>query len=579
MCVRLAAAVGLLWAAPAFADDPARFVPRQANLYARFDSPRKFVEAVQSFGPLQELYALDGVKEILASTNNRRLLEAVRYYEDELGADWPELLDKLSGGGLAFAMKFQRGPNPPVLFVSQGTDAALVEKAFYLVTRVIMEELGRQESKDQPVWSKHGDVETFSVGNDFHTARVGAAILVANKPEVLKIAIDLNANGPAESMAAVKSLAKADKLVGNDALMKMWIDLKPAHESQEGKDAFKYPRGDILQIIILNGILDVMGKSPFAAVGLYRDKAGFRLSARMPAGRDASPEGVAVHLPPAGQNGSLPLLEVPRVLYASSFYLDLGKFWTAREQLLTEPTRKNIEQAEKNLGRFLAGRKMSELLTQVGPYHRVVVAAQKDTGYTQTANQQIPAFAFVSNMRDPAYGDAMEAILRATALVTGAQANLKMTEEMIGDIKLVGYRFPEGKPLANDSNYLRYNYSPCFARVGDQFVMASTQELGRDLVNLLSKPETNDTAKGRPEVWRTKLYSTGGVALLEAFRDQLLTQTILDRAVPVETAKKEADAFVAWLKNLGVVSQDHAYRDGQYRYDLRLTAGAKGGKK
>src|SRR5437763_15843113 len=111
----------------------------------------------------------------------------------------------------------------------------------------------------------------------------------------------------------------------------------------------------------------------------------------MPAGRDATPDGFGLHLAPPEGAGCLPPLEPANVLYSSSFYLDFSALWTRRDAILAENSRKQIDAAEKQIGRFLAGRKLSELLTQTGPYHRFVVAAQTKPGYSKMPAQIFPA--------------------------------------------------------------------------------------------------------------------------------------------------------------------------------------------
>src|SRR4051812_27635495 len=240
---------------------------------------------------------------------------------------------------------------------------------------------------------------------------------------------------------------------------------------------------------------------------------------RMPKGRDATPEGHALHLAPADKPGCPPPLEPANTLYSTSFYLDVGKFWTDREKLLAENSRRGLDQAEKNLGRFLAGRKLSELLTQAGPYHRFVAAAQEKSGYAKHPNQIIPAFAYNVSMRDPGFGQAMDGLLRAAALIAGSQAKLKLVEETIDGVTLVGYRFPEDGSLPGDVNNIRFNFSPCFAAVGDQFFAASTIELGRELIKQLKQPAKDVPASDVAD--KSRLSAAGGAALLKAFEDQL----------------------------------------------------------
>src|SRR5262249_58515479 len=125
-------------------------------------------------------------------------------------------------------------------------------------------------------------------------------------------------------------------------------------------------------------------------------------------------------------------------------------------------------------------------------------------------------FAIVASMRDPEFGKNMESVLRAAALLgTFAAADLKMSEEKHGDYTLVGYRFPEDKKAAFGVDYesIQFNFSPCFAAVGKQFIISSTIELGRELIDIVSK---EDVSKASPATTRMRLYSTGGADILRA---------------------------------------------------------------
>ena len=112
-------------------------------------------------------------------------------------------------------------------------------------------------------------------------------------------------------------------------------------------------------------------------------------------------------------------------------------------------------------------------------------------------------------MRDPGFGEALNAILRTVAFLTGTQAKLKMVEETVDGTKLVGYRFPEDGALPGDTQNLRFNASPCFAVVGDQFLAASTIELGREMIGVLKKSppsaaKPNSTFRPEPSLCRRR---------------------------------------------------------------------------
>jgi hypothetical protein len=288
----------------------------------------------------------------------------------------------------------------------------------------------------------------------------------------------------------------------------------------------------------------------------------------MPRGRDATPEGQGLHLVPADQPGCLPPLEPKNVLFSTSFYLDQAKFWTERDKLLSEGGRRQLDQAEKAVGNLLAGRKLSDLLTQSGPYHRFVAATQEKSGYAKHPTQTIPAFAYAISMREPEFGKAVEAILRATALLAGSQFRLKMVEEEIDGVKLVGYRFPEDGSLPNDADGIRFNFSPCFAAVGDQFFAASTVELGRDLIGVLKRPAAA-TAPAPTTAELSRVYAAGGAALLKVVEDQLLVQSALDRSMTLAEVRPEVEALIGWLHSLGRLDIQTDYLPHEFRLEIK----------
>src|SRR5262249_50859617 len=148
------------------------------------------------------------------------------------------------------------------------------------------------------------------------------------------------------------------------------------------KDFFASTRDDLFQTLLGGTTIDCVRRSDFVAAGLYQEKTGFRLAVRLPAGRSEFPPEFALHVPPKGEPGSLPLLEPPGVIYSQSFYLDIGYLWKNRDKLINEQTRKQIEEGEQQLSKILPGSvKLGELLEAWGPYHRIVVVNQEKLPY------------------------------------------------------------------------------------------------------------------------------------------------------------------------------------------------------
>src|SRR6185437_8166875 len=114
--------------------------------------------------------------------------------------------------------------------------------------------------------------------------------------------------------------------------------------------------------------------------------------------------------------------------------------------------------------------------------------------------------------------------------------------------EIVGYRFDdktepkEGDVLKQDVNDIRFNFSPCYVRVDNQFLLCSTIELCRELIDILVAEKKNPSKSKLPASDR---FSAAGFAqLLGGVKDQLIAQTILDQAVPPGEAREQVQAFI-----------------------------------
>lgn len=555
---------------PQQAPSPLRFLPNKADLLVEVRQPARLVETLAALDSLKQLQQLAPVRELFDSTNARRFAQLVAYFEKELGASWPRLLERLAGRGAVLGVQF--GPNPaPVLLVIEGTDEDLMGKFFQLGRTILEQELARQEAKEKPVAESYEGIETLRVGTQFYSARAGAVLFLSNNEKTLKAGLDRFRESGKKSMADVAAVAESARLLPPDPLLSAWLNMKTVRQSPEAKAAYKSPpRDDPNLTVLLGHYLDLLGRSPFVCAGLYRGKNGFETTIRVPRGREGMGEDRLLHVPPAAQPGSRPLLEPKNVLYSESNYLDVSMIWKERAKLFNEKQVQGLERFDKQSAPFMVGAKLSKLLTQAGPYYRFVAAHQAESGYKAKPKIAIPSFALVWELREPeAFGKSMETILRGAALLAGAQADLKLAEETYHDYKLVGYRFPDGKPLKGDVNDLRFNFSPCFTRVGNQFVASSTIELGRELVDILHK-EGTDPMRGDASPTQTRLYGSGAAAYLQTIEDLLITRATLDQAVTPQEAREQVRLALEWLRQLGALSLSSRLENRTSRYDIHL---------
>jgi hypothetical protein len=564
--------IGLCLAVPAHAQTPRpplRLVHESADVLLEVPNPRQLVETLTNLYTLQQLQVFPTYRELLASTPVRRGKQLVAYLEKELGAPWPVLLDRLAGGGAFFAAKF--APTPPsALLVIQARDEKLLGKFFQVGLRVIDDELARQEGKGRLSRADYKGLPVAHAGNDFWMGLAGSALLFANSEKALQTALDRHLGTETKSLADSKNLEESRTLLPPGPLARLWLSLDAAHNNGPAKELYKTPRDDFNVTVAFGTYVDLVGRSPYVCAGLYPHDDGFTLTVRMPRGLDGMGTDRLLHLPPAGQPGSRPLLHPKGVLYSDSNYFNFAAVWEERTKLFPEKQVAALEEFDKKSAPFLLGKRMHELLTQVSPYYRFVAVHQPTVGYKTTPNTVIPAFALVSEVREAeAFGKSMEAILRGAALLASTQVKLKAVEEKCGDCKLVGWRFPEDQPFRNDNTNFRFNFSPCFTRVGNQLVYCSTLELAREMVDLLQKEQKEKPASSATPT-RAVFFAEGLAGLLESFQDRLITQTILDQAVKPDEARAQIQALASLVRRLGTFELSAHYSPKDFHYDLRL---------
>src|SRR4029079_11906539 len=93
----------------------------------KLERPRARVETTLALPVVKQLQGFEAFQEFYDSTNARRFYQLVAYFEKEMGVKWPELLDRLAGGGAVLAARLGES-NGPALLVVQSKDEALLAK-------------------------------------------------------------------------------------------------------------------------------------------------------------------------------------------------------------------------------------------------------------------------------------------------------------------------------------------------------------------------------------------------------------------------------------------------------------------
>ncbi len=123
--------------------------------------------------------------------------------------------------------------------------------------------------------------------------------------------------------------------------------------------------------------------------------------------------------------------------------------------------------------------------------------------------------------------------------------------------------------MPGDTNYSRFSYSPCFVRVGNQFVVSSTMELAHELIDILDGEKKDDKQVESSSAVQSRLYARGGVAFGRNYSDVLVTQAVLGQALDAVKARKEVDDFLSWAASLGTIDIHSRYTDNSWQLEFQ----------
>lgn len=543
--------------------DPLRLIPDKIDAVAKIENPRALYDAVYGHDVFQSFLKLDAVQAFYDTTNFRRAFQLLAYFEKELGHPRLELLDRLAGGGIAVAAKFD-GKNT-VAVVVQGKDEELTKKFVALARKIADQELARLDIKAKIETDSHRGHDIYRLGNDFHFARAGSALLFSNRKKGIDKMIDLSVGGDKNTLAHAKFVAEVKDHLPKNPLVWGALNLEQIKEIQNVKNTLDTLSLDPTTMFLIGGLVDVIKRSPYVCAGVARDGPNFSARVVMPRGREGMAPLAAMFLP-EDDKGTLPMLQPPRVLSSTGYYLDLGKFWDSRAKILTPEQAKTIDNFEAQTGKYLKGMSLGTILSQAGKYHRIVVTIPETSPYKIKPLTQTGSFAIVLDMRDQGFAKSMNTILRGAALAGTFQFGMRMVEEKHKEHTLVTYYFNEKKKIEADQQNIRFNFSPCFTHVGNQFVIASTFELGKDLIDCLEKESKDGTS---PATSRTHVFGPGLAANVRQAEELIVAQGILGLALPPAQAKKQFDELTRIVERLGRFEFETRYNPHDFRFDTR----------
>ena len=409
--------------------------------------------------------------------------------------------------------------------------------------------------------TEYRGVTVWSSGDGGAHALVGNRLLLANRLDVLKAALDL---APAWGGASPPSppIKRRRKAAGPAAVATAYVDIAAVKQNPKVQEGLK--ADNPLAALLLIGVTEAIRDSQWLSLGLTVENNVLRLQAKVD-GKTTARNGIASFTwpEPAG-DGALPNLPVPRCIAAGSFYRDLHAFYAAKDKLFPERT-SGLIFFENMMGIFFTGRDLTEeVLSETRPEVRFVVAEQQYDPAIGTPQVQLPGLAFVFRLRHPEQNAEMteEAWQKAIGLVNFTRGQKAEPGLILDRDSCAGVRFTVGRFSAvgqKDKANLptRFNTQPCIARIGDYLVLSSTERLTRDVLEALQTEMAGvpgTPGRRQPAAGVSSLMEFDGgqlSSILAANFKVLVRQNMLEKGSTQEQAEAQIGLIALVPKYLG----------------------------
>lgn len=550
-----AGATGVGWRAEAVAQSPAVVAPAASDSVASLFSadslafveiarPDQLTDEIAGHPVMQRALELDGIKQALRSPQYLAFRMGLGFVEGQLGATWPELVQKLAGGGIAAAVG---NDGRTVVLVIRSSDEPLLRRALGTLLNFAVTQAKNAGGESPFRVEEDGDAK-LAVFDGMTLARRGADVVVSNERSAVMRVIDRlrGQSGDDPGLAARPELLDA---AGNADAIRAWVDLDRVRRLGLSRELFRGMADNPGTELVLGGVLEALQDSPWLTATLTLEERDLQLSleAALDAGKVASSR--QYFFGPDGQASAPALVDASQMLASVSAWRDLSGWWLSKEDLFDENTVAQLVQADAQISTLFQGLDFGgEVLGALEPGLQIVVDRQEFAADAQP-DLQLPAFALVGQLRKPAE---MGRRFKSAFQSTMGFVNLGLTEQGQPQFDVntqttatgcicSSQVFPEADA---PKNLVVYNFSPTLVVAGDRLILSST--LG--LAERLQEAGPGDAGNERPD--------SGGAG-------ERVANTVIGIDLQAVTSLLDANREALIANNMMEKGHDHAAAESE----------------
>ncbi len=559
------ATLGMLRNVAAADADLAKSTPSGAIFFTEVSGLDVWIDKLQNSPLVASLPSNPQVQAFYASPQGRKADAGRKMIENQVGMDLWTLAKTAFGGRVSVALYPHEGrKEPDAVIAVQVKDVASLNKIRERVTPLLtlIEEQISQTTGPGNVLVRSIDGKVFLAERDDWIVATSTSDLM-NRTLTLRTGA---ATDGAKSLADDAPYTAMTKQLGEQHLVRSYINLQAISQTMGGRFGPEKLDNPAMSLL-LGGLYELANHSPF--VGSTLDLDGQRLLLKHAVA--GKPESLAERYAPLfaatdkPDAGSLP--NVPGLIGGWILHRDFAGWYKRREELLQSQVLPEFDKFEAGLANLLPGKDYgTDILPSFGRNLTFVAAPQSYSHLDGKPGLQLPGFALIWDMAKPAEAEeTLNLFFQTVATISNLNAGQQGRQPWVlssESYKGVQIQFGKyGQKPKGDRLPIVFNFMPAAARVRDKFVMASSVDLCKHLIDAYSSPTTTTaTAKPTRNDFLFELTGESLAGILEVNRGLLEAQTVATQGKTADQAQSDINTLLELVRAVRT---------------LRLTSGAE----
>lgn len=529
-------------------DAVAEILPKTTIAYLEISEPAKIIDGVLNHPLYAKATALDVVKAAYEQKQYKDFQTGLKLFETQLGMPWREAVAKTAGKGIVVAVD---GATQGVALVITAEEDASQAKLLETLNNIARLDAALKGKPKPESLGDYRGVKGYKL-NGAIIGLLGKRLIVCNNEEFAKKIVDAHLDHPTDNFAQ-SELLKAAQKNASGALAFGLVDVAKLREAGIAKEAFTGKAENPAAELLFGGLLSTLKETPFATFAIRSVTSGLQAEVSMRHDRKWAGDQREYFFGSGGLGAAPATSAPPGSLFSIRAHRDISGMWLRAGDLFNEKINEEMAKAESGISNLFAGKDFAEdILGVFGPQVEIVAALNDFPSGAPIPAIKLPGFAMVFELKDPeaAIPELRRNFQNAIGFfnIVGAmngQPQFEIESEKSDGIQIISATCVVDKRKLKDTAAIpiQYNFSPTAAFAGKRFVIASTRKIASDLVHGNVTPTEKSADSTTVTNTAAELSGKPLRAALEANREQLIVQNMLQEG----KSRAEAEAAIGVL--------------------------------